>query len=109
MVRTSRLAALACLVALGTGAPPAAHAAPDTTLGRALYESRCTGCHDRSVHTRNPRAAQTFEQIRAYVYRWDRELGGVWTRDEIDAVASYLNERYYHLPCPQGSCGVASR
>jgi len=115
LLRRSRLVALACRTTLGAAmllalAPLAlAATTPDTALGRALYESRCTACHDRSVHARQPRSAQTFEQIRAYVYRWDRELGGLWKRNEIDAVAAWLNERYYHLPCPQDSCGVARR
>ncbi|HEY0878842.1 MAG TPA: hypothetical protein VGE10_10365 [Zeimonas sp.] len=95
--------------ATATGVPSAARAAGDESLGAALYESRCTGCHERSVHSRNPRRAASFDQIRAYVYRWDRFLGGAWQRDEIDAVAQYLNERYYHFPCPQDVCGVAAR
>ncbi len=86
-----------------------AQAAQADSLGAALYESRCTGCHERSVHSRSPRRAGTFDQIRAYVWRWDRHLGGAWNRDEVDAVARYLNERYYHFPCPQEVCGLAAR
>lgn len=109
-LRGPALAALG--VALGVAAafaPASTYAAADESLGRALYESRCTECHDRSVHSRSPRSAQSFDQIRAYVFRWDRELGGLWRRDEIDAVAQYLNERYYHYPCPQDVCGTALR
>ncbi len=89
--------------------PFAAQAADGVSLGAALYESRCTGCHERSVHTREPRRAASFDQIRAYVFRWDRYLGGAWQRAEIDAVAQHLNERYYHFPCPQDVCGIAAR
>ena len=106
MKPAARLFIVAAAIA---GALPAAHAANGEPLGAALYESRCTGCHERSVHARDPRRAGNFDQIRAYVYRWDRFLGGSWQRSEIDAVAQYLNERYYHFPCPQDVCGMASR
>ncbi len=114
VLRVRRLASLpaagavlaAATVSLGLHG---AQAAPAESLGAALYESRCTGCHERSVHSRAPRRAGSFEQIRAYVWRWDRYLGGTWNQAEIDAVAQYLNERYYHFPCPQDLCGVAAR
>ena len=103
------LAGVAVAAVAPLASMPAAHAAGDESLGAALYESRCTGCHERSVHTRNPRRASSFDQIRAYVWRWDRYLGGAWQPGEIDAVAQYLNERYYHYPCPQEVCGLAAR
>jgi len=96
-------------VAMAAVSPFPVQAADGESLGAALYESRCTGCHERSVHTREPRSAASFDQIRAYVYRWDRYLGGAWQRAEIDAVAQYLNERYYHFTCPQDVCGIAAR
>ncbi|HLT27481.1 MAG TPA: hypothetical protein VK047_12420 [Zeimonas sp.] len=102
-------AAVLAATVFSNGVVPPAEAAPVESLGAALYESRCTGCHERSVHSREPRRAGSFDHIRAYVYRWDRFLGGSWRRDEIDAVAQYLNERYYHFPCPPEVCGVALR
>lgn len=96
-------------VAVIAGCASVAHAANEDSLGRALYENRCTDCHEHSVHSRSPRLAGNFDQIRAYVYRWDRYLGRIWQRAEIDAVARYLNERYYHFLCPQDVCGVATR
>ncbi len=105
------LAAGAVVAAAATagGDLRSAQAAQVDSLGAALYESRCTGCHERSVHSRSPRRAGSFDQVRAYVWRWDRYLGGAWNRDEVDAVARYLNERYYHFPCPQEVCGLAAR
>jgi len=78
--------------------------AADTGRGKALYESRCDKCHDLSVHSRDPRSARTFDHIRAFVARWDRELGAAWTDEEINEVARYLNDKYYHFPCPQSVC-----
>ena len=58
------------LVALGLALPYAATSAQDAELGRTLYESHCTGCHERSVHRRESRVARDFDGLRAQVQRW---------------------------------------
>lgn len=78
----------------------------DLARGRLLYETHCGSCHDRSVHGRTERSARSFEEIRAYVARWQREIGAGWQSDDIDAVTAYLNERYYRHPCPSDVCGA---
>ena len=103
-MRNRVLAAVILQVALWLAAPGAIAQSQEIARGRALYETRCGLCHDRSVHQRNPRAAQSFAEIRSFVVRWDRELGAVWRAEEIDAVSRYLNDRYYHYPCPQVVC-----
>jgi len=97
----SRLGILVLLVALGLAQPAAAG---DPGRGRALYESRCTGCHNKSVHQREVRKATTFEGVLAQVSRWNTTLGGDWTAEDIEDVAVYLNERYYKHPCPPAIC-----
>ena len=92
---------LLLLVALGAALPAAA---ADPGRGRALYESRCTGCHNKSVHQREVRRATTFEGVLAQVSRWNTTLGGDWTVEDIEDVAAYLNERYYKHPCPAAVC-----
>lgn len=72
--------------------------------GGALYEARCGGCHDRSVHQRTARTARDYAGVRASVQRWDSALGPLWRSDEIDAVTRYLNARYYRFPCKGQSC-----
>lgn len=89
------------------GVVPAGVAAAEAAQGRALYETRCGGCHDRSVHGRASRAAKSFDELRGYVVSWDRQTGALWRDDEIDAVTRYLNERYYRFPCPAAICGTA--
>ena len=84
--------------------PPAAQAVPAADRGRALYEARCEGCHDRSVHQRSARIARDYAEVRAGVERWDRELGALWRPDEIDAVTRYLNALYYRFPCTGPAC-----
>ena len=82
----------------------AAALAADINRGQALYEARCGGCHDTSVHGRSPRSAKSFDEVRGYVARWDKQLGTAWTDEEINEVARYLNEKYYQFPCPTAVC-----
>lgn len=78
--------------------------AGDFDRGQLLYQARCVGCHDKSVHNRNARKAVTVEAIRAQVKRWDGAMGGAWKDPEVDDVTTYLNELYYKYPCPPGIC-----
>ena len=78
--------------------------AGDFERGKMLYEARCVGCHDRSVHNRDARKAVTVEAIRAQVARWDAAMGGAWQKPEVDDVTTYLNETYYKFPCPPAIC-----
>jgi len=97
-------------IAIGLGllacGMPAIAAPADAARGRALYETRCGGCHERSVHARSVRSAKSFAEVRAWVANWDRQTGGLWRDDEIDAVTRYLNDRYYRFPCPDEVCGT---
>jgi mono/diheme cytochrome c family protein len=104
-MRTSRLAALAALTALA--ALPVR--SQELARGQALYETRCIACHDRSVHQRTARRASDFDGIRREVARWNATAGGEWRAEEIDAVAAYLNSRYYRFPCPPSVCPPAPR
>jgi hypothetical protein len=98
----AQLLSLAVLLgALGTAQ---CAAAADPGRGQALYESRCTGCHNKSVHQRESRKATTFEGILAQVSRWNETLGGDWKAEDMEDVAAYLNQRYYKLPCPPEIC-----
>lgn len=83
--------------------------AEDAERGRALYESRCDSCHDTSVHNRAARKARDFASLRREVARWNAELGGAWTQQEIDDVTVFLNERYYGFPCPITVCAAQAR
>ena len=91
--------ALACMLC----APAPARGA-DAERGRALYEARCDACHGASVHVREARKGTSFEGVRAQVARWNAELGGGWSADEINDVTVYLDNRYYLFPCPERVC-----
>ena len=90
------------LLVLATAAP--LHAA-DLDRGRMLYESSCTACHSRSVHLRQARRAPDYAAIRVQVERWGREAGVAWTRNDLDDVTFFLNDRYYRFNCQAGKCG----
>jgi len=101
----SRIGMVLMLAALGL-AQPAAGADPGR--GQALYETRCVGCHNKSVHQRESRKATTFEGVLAQVSRWNDTLGGDWGAEDIQDVAVYLNERYYKHRCPTAVCSAGS-
>ena len=96
-------ASVPVLLLLGLFASRAAQAA-DAAQGKTLYETRCKGCHESSVHQRPALKAGSFAAVRAQVARWSEQAGGSWSEDEIDSVTIYLNERYYHFRCPQLLC-----
>ena len=83
-----------------TGAASAA----DPARGRTLYEARCGGCHNDSVHNDNSRKARNFEEARARVADFSTQLKTGWSGAQVDDVAVYLNERYYSFPCPAKLC-----
>jgi mono/diheme cytochrome c family protein len=84
-------------------------AAADAQRGRELYETRCLGCHGQSVHGRAKRVATSFEEISAWVSRWNTSLALNWSADEIEDVSAYLNATYYHFACPPSVCKAMSQ
>jgi len=63
--------------------------------GQLLYENHCGGCHESSVHGRDPRKASTINEIKQWVTRWQKDLKLNWPVTDIDEVTRYLNSRYY--------------
>jgi mono/diheme cytochrome c family protein len=97
---SAALASLALCLAGLSGALAAANA----ERGKLLYETRCSACHEGSVHNRSARKAKSFDSLRAQVLRWSKEVGGSWTKDDVDDVTLYLNQRYYRFNCPSIVC-----
>jgi mono/diheme cytochrome c family protein len=81
-------------------------AAADLERGRRLYEISCVACHNANVHWRDKRLANSWPALLAQVDRWQRNAGQRWEPAEINDVAAYLNERFYHLPCPAKDCAA---
>lgn len=74
--------------------------------GELLYSTHCIECHSAQMHWRAKRLARDWDTLRAQVRRWQGEARLGWSEEEIDAVASYLNEAIYQFPRAQAR-GVA--
>jgi hypothetical protein len=77
---------------------------PDVAHGRGLYESACDKCHAQNVHWRDKRRATSWGTLVDEVTRWQRNAGQRWEKTDINDVAAYLNDRFYHFPCPGNEC-----
>ena len=62
-----------------------------------LYENHCGGCHETSVHGRDPRKAGSISEVRHWVNVWQKELKLNWTDADIDNVTTYINLKYYQF------------
>lgn len=89
-------ALIAAVATLGACAPATATGGGvDSGPGADLYENHCLECHESTVHVRERHAARTFEEVQRWVRRWAQYRELDWNEDEIRAVSTYLNERYY--------------
>jgi len=79
-------------------------ARPDITHGRALYGAACDACHTQNIHWRDKRRATSWATLINEVTRWQRNAGQHWEQTDINDVAAYLNDRFYHFPCPGNEC-----
>ena len=77
---------------------------PDAGRGRILYDLGCKSCHGANAHWRDKHIVHSWQSLREEVKRWERIAGRHWQAAEIEDVAAYLNERFYHLPCPAEEC-----
>ena len=79
-------------------------AAADLEHGRKLYEVSCDACHNANVHWRDKRLVGSWPTLVHQVQRWQRNANQRWEPADVNDVAAYLNERFYHLPCPANEC-----
>jgi mono/diheme cytochrome c family protein len=66
--------------------------------GRLLYDTACSACHTTQPHWRENRAVHSWDGLIAQVQRWQATAGQNWSAADVEDVASFLNERFYHLP-----------
>ena len=76
-------------------------AAAQSGRGELLYSTYCVGCHTEQVHWREKKAATNWASLVAEVRRWQANAKLEWSRDDIEAVARYLNSLHYHYPVPE--------
>lgn len=63
--------------------------------GEQLHDQECTSCHGDALYTRKNRKIKTYESLRTHVQRCATNLNKQWWPNEIQDVATYLNEQYY--------------
>lgn len=81
-------------------------AAADLEHGRKLYEVSCDACHNANVHWRDKRLVDSWPALVHQVDRWQRNSRQKWQPADVNDVAAYLNERFYHLSCPANECAA---
>lgn len=81
-------------------------AVADLEKGRKLYEISCNACHATNVHWRDKRLVDSWTSLLQQVNRWQSNSGQRWEPADTRDVAAYLNERFYHLPCPAKECAA---
>lgn len=69
--------------------------AADAKNGEKLYTSKCGGCHDTRVHTRQNRIVHTYEDLVNRVKFCDNAAKTNLKDKEIYDVSEYLNNEFY--------------
>ncbi len=70
----------------------------DVSRGELLYSTHCIACHSTQLHWRDKKVATNWSSLKDEVIRWQRTSGLGWSEDDVTAVASYLNAKFYHFP-----------
>lgn len=93
MITRHRTGLLLLAAALGSTAQAA-----DPVRGHLLYDTFCFHCHMSEIHYRAASEIDSWARLRRTVAIWQGEMNLLWSEEEVRDVASYLNQRYYHLP-----------
>jgi hypothetical protein len=78
--------------------------AGDAERGKKLHDNQCIRCHDINMYQRERRVTQDWKNLRGVVNHWQSQLKLKWTETDIDDVAAYLNQQFYHFPVPALVC-----
>lgn len=62
---------------------------------KALYEDKCTGCHDAETFTRDDRKVKSFKELKNQVRLCSMNAKTGWSNKANVAVAYYLNREFY--------------
>lgn len=63
--------------------------------GKETHEAHCNKCHTDSVYTRETRFIKSMEALSKQVKRCKVNTGVAWFNEDTEAVAHFLNEKYY--------------
>lgn len=84
------------LIALTGLAPLAMADHTDMHRGQLLYENHCAACHTPEIHKRGQSKVKNKEDILKFVIKFQNHLKLGWEMSDVEQVADYLNETYYH-------------
>ena len=76
---------------------PLSAQADDYANGAKLHMQSCTGCHDNSIYTRQPRRVNSLPALGKQVRFCKDNLGLTWFDDEVNSVIVYLNQDHYRF------------
>jgi hypothetical protein len=65
--------------------------------GELICSTYCIGCHTTEVHWREKRLATDWTSLKFQVRRWKVNSGLRLGENDVAAVATYLNDLYYHF------------
>lgn len=74
---------------------------PGPSRGELLYADHCIECHTQQMHWRDRRLAHDWESLKGQVRRWQDVSHLQWSDEDVNAVARYLNDSFYHFPDTQ--------
>jgi mono/diheme cytochrome c family protein len=66
-------------------------------LGQVLYETNCTSCHESVARVSARRKAGSLPELREQVARRSSEAKLQWSKEELEAVVRYLDDRHYQF------------
>lgn len=64
-------------------------------LDQALYEGKCTGCHDTDIYTSEDRKVDSLKKLKNQVRLCSITAKTKWSDKKNVAVAYYLNREFY--------------
>lgn len=69
----------------------------DIENGKALHDEGCLRCHNETKYTRKDRLINSFDELHKRIRNCELMTDMTWFDEEIDDVAAYLNEAFYHF------------
>lgn len=69
----------------------------DAKRGETLHQAKCVACHDARVYTRDARKTKSIEGLIGRVNGCNQQLGAGFSRDDVNDVVKFLNDRYYRF------------
>jgi len=72
-------------------------ASPDLSGGKSLLKEHCYGCHGEEIYVRKKRIVTSYPKLVKRVRFCSLQRNLTWFDEDIDNVAAYLNQEFYHF------------